>query len=90
MRRDDNPGGSGGARRIYRFHFGWSTAGRVNHFNLAAPPLQEPDCANSEVIQRTPGGSFPGNGSADLRTSGPSRSQRAHRCANAVGRRAGE
>jgi hypothetical protein len=35
MTRDDTRFGSGGARRIYRFHIGWSGCGRMNHFNLA-------------------------------------------------------
>lgn len=90
MRRDDPPVGFGGARRIYRFHFGWSTSGRVNHFNLAAPPRQKPGCASEEVIQRTPGGSFPGNGSAELRTSAQAGRHRTRRRANAAGRRVGE
>jgi len=86
MKRDDNPVGSGGARRIYRFHLGWASAGRINHFNLAAPPRQKPGCASDEVIQRTPGGSFPGNGSAELRTSGRAGCHRTRRHANAAGR----
>ena len=86
MRCDDTPVGSGGARRIYRFHFGWSTSGRVNHFNLAEPPLQKPDCASGEVIQPTPGGSFQGSGSSELRTSGRAGRDRTRRRANAAGR----
>ena len=35
--------------------------GSVNHFNLAVPLRQKPGGASDEVIQRSPGGSFPGN-----------------------------
>jgi hypothetical protein len=35
MRHDDTSVGADGARRIYRFHFGWSVCGRANHFSLA-------------------------------------------------------
>lgn len=42
MKCDDNPAGSGGARRIYRFHLGWASAGRVNHFDLADSAPREP------------------------------------------------
>lgn len=42
MRRDDIQAGSGGARRIYRFHLGWASSGRVNHFNLADSTPREP------------------------------------------------
>lgn len=86
MKLDEIPAGSGGARRIYRFHFGWATSGRVNHFNLASPSRRMPGCASGGVIQRTPGGSFPGNGSAELRTSGRAGCHRTRRRANAAGR----
>ncbi|KAI5912341.1 hypothetical protein PA01_19090 [Azoarcus sp. PA01] len=42
MKRTDTPVRSSGARRIYRFHFGWSVCGRANHFNLANPAPHEP------------------------------------------------
>ena len=86
MRRDDIPAGSSNARRIYRFHLGWASSGRVNHFNLAAPLRQKPRCASDEVNQHTPGDSFPGNGSAELRTSGRAGCHGTRCGANAAGR----
>lgn len=77
---------SGSDHRIYRFHFGWSTRGRSNHFNLTDHTPKNLRCASGEVLQRTLGDSFQADRSSKLSPLRQAESRRTRRHVTAVDR----